>query len=156
MESGPALGHTGSMKKTMRLRRLAFVLGLGALSLGGAGAYADVDGVEVSTGHPWSQIKGDTYDKRAHFSAGATVMVAKLDEQIKELKAKRAGMTTDTKDWDFAMKEVDDSRELLASRASDAANATTPEIWTDAKDNVGEAWQRSQIAVDRMNSTRTS
>jgi hypothetical protein len=34
--------------------------------------------------------------------------------------------------------------------------ATTPETWNDAKEKIGEAWHRSQLAVDKMNSTRTS
>jgi hypothetical protein len=83
-------------------------------------------------------------------------MSAKLDAQISELKAKRAGLTTDTKDWDFAMKEVDDSRALLTDRMNTLGKATTPETWNDAKDKIGEAWHRSQLAVDKMNSTRTS
>jgi hypothetical protein len=145
------------MKKLLRLQRLAFVLGFGALALANTDAVvAGVDGVELSASHLWSHIKGDNYDKRAHFANGANLMLAKLDEQIGELKAKRAVMTTDTKDWDFAMKRVQASRVLLAGRVDNAVNATTPETWGDAKDNVGEAWHSSQLAVDNMNSTRTS
>ena len=65
-------------------------------------------------------------------------------------------MTSDTKDWDFAMKEVAESRVLLTGRISDLAAAATPESWADAKEKVGEAWKRSQIAVDNMKSTRTT
>ncbi len=65
-------------------------------------------------------------------------------------------MTTDTKEWDFAMKEVEECRMLLKGRIEDLAKAMTPEVWTDAKDKIGEAWKRSQLAVDKMNSTRTS
>jgi hypothetical protein len=83
-------------------------------------------------------------------------MLAKLDQQIAELKAKRAAMTSDTSEWDFNMKEVDDSRVLLKGKINDVVKATTPEAWSDAKDKLGEAWRRSQLAVDKMNSTRTT
>lgn len=65
-------------------------------------------------------------------------------------------MTTDTKDWDFAMKEVEGSRVLLTGRMNELKAVATPEAWPDAKDKIGEAWKRSQLAVDNMNSTRTS
>jgi hypothetical protein len=146
------------MKTILGFRQaaLVFALGLGALALAGTRAIAGVVGAEPSTGHLWSDIKGDTYDQRDHFAAGARRLSARLDEQIQELRAKRAAMTTDTKEWDFTMKEVEESRVLLTGRIDDLAKAATPEAWVDAKDKVGEAWKRSQFAVDKMNSTRTS
>jgi hypothetical protein len=143
------------MNTAPHLRTLALALGLAAFALASTHAYA-VDAAEPSTDRLWSAIKGDTYDQRAHFADGATRMLIKLDSQISELRAKRAAMTTDTKDWDFDMKEVDDSRVMLAGNMNDLAQATTPEIWADCKDKVGVAWKRSQLAVDKMNSTRTS
>ncbi len=121
-----------------------------------AHSVAGVDGAQQPTDQLWSDIKGDHYDQRAHFSRGVDKMLAKLDEQIRALKAKRTAMTTDTSDWDFNMKEVDDSRVLLTGLISDLAQATTPETWTDVKEKIGDAWKRSQIAVDKMNQTRTS
>jgi hypothetical protein len=144
------------MKTLLQLGRLAFALGLVAVSPAGTRALASVDGVDTSTDHLWSDIKADTYDQRDHTEKGADRMIAKLDQQIRELKAKRAAMTTDTKDWDLAMKEVDDSRVLLVGTTSDLKAATTPETWIDARDKLGAAWKRSQLAVDNMNSTRTS
>jgi hypothetical protein len=144
------------MKTIPGIRQVAFALGLGVFALAGNHAVAGVAGVEPSTGHLWSDIKGDTYDQRDHFAAGANRLTAKLNEQIEELRAKRAAMTTDTKEWDFAMKEVEECRMLLAGRIQDLAKATTPEAWSDVKDKIGEAWKRSQLAVDKMNSTRTS
>jgi hypothetical protein len=144
------------MKTMLPLRQMAFGLGCCALALVGTRAFGAIDGVEPTPIHLWSEIKGDTYAERAHFAAGVDKMSAKLDAQISELKAKRAGLTTDTKDWDFAMKEVDDSRALLTDRMNTLGKATTPETWNDAKEKIGEAWHRSQLAVDKMNSTRTS
>ncbi len=89
-------------------------------------------------------------------SQRASSASARLDRQISVLKAKRAGMTTGTKEWDFAMKEVDDSRSFLTSRMSELAQTTTPDTWAAAKDRIGEAWTRSQLAVDKMNATVTS
>ncbi|MGA2018266.1 MAG: hypothetical protein ABSH26_15070 [Opitutaceae bacterium] len=144
------------MKTILGFRQIALALGFGALVLGGNRVVAEVVGAEASTGHLWSDIKGDTYDQRDHFAAGANRLTAKLDDQIQELRAKRAAMTTDTKEWDFAMKEVEECRMLLKGRIEDLAKATTPDAWADAKDKIGEAWKRSQLAVDKMNSTRTS
>jgi hypothetical protein len=146
------------MNTMPRLRRLALALALAVAALASAGprAVASIDGVDTSTDQLWAAIKGDTYDQRAHFADGANRMLAKLDEQIQALKAKRAAMTTDTTDWDIAMKEVDGSRVLLAGRMNELAKTTTPETWADVKDKVGDAWKRSQLAVDNMNSTRTS
>lgn len=156
MESGAPAHYIIYMKTILRIGRLAFALGSCAIALAGIQAYAEVNGVDPSSDHLWTDIKGDTYSLRAHFANGTQRMAARLDEQVGELKAKRSGMTTDTKDWDFAMKEVEDSRALLADRINSLGKATTPETWEDAKEKVGEAWHRSQLAVDKMNSTRTS
>jgi hypothetical protein len=135
--------------------RLLGLLALGLLSFPVTRALA-VEGAPPASGQLWDDIKDDTYDRRAHFSAGVNRLSAKLDDQIRELRGKRANMTTDLKDWDFTMKEVDECRALLSGRMDDLAKATTPDTWADAKDKIGEAWQRSQAAVDKMNATRTS
>ena len=156
MESAAPAPYIVRMKTILRVGRLAFALGACVIALAGIRAYAEVNGVDPSSDHLWTDIKGDTYSLRAHFANGAARMAARLAEQVGDLKAKRSGMTTDTKDWDFAMKEVEDSRDLLADRINSLGKAVTPETWEDAKEKVGEAWHRSQIAVDKMNSTRTS
>ncbi len=115
-----------------------------------------IAGSDGTTAPTWVDIKNDAYEQRAHFAAGADRLSAWLDREIAMLKAKRAPMTTDTKDWDLAIKEVDESRSSLTSRITDLKNATTPDAWIAAKDWVGEAWKRSQLAVDKMNSTVTS
>jgi hypothetical protein len=38
----------------------------------------------------------------------------------------------------------------------DLAQATKPETRADANGKIGDAWKRSQIAVDKMNQTRTT
>ena len=156
MESKAPELYSGCMKTILRFRQLAIVLGSCALSLVGVRAFAGVNGVDPTTDRLWTDIKGDTYIERAHFAKGVDKMSARLDEQLGELRAKRAGMTTDTKDWDFALKEVEESRALLTDRMSNLPKATTPETWEDAKEKIGEAWHRSQLAVDKMNATRTS
>ncbi len=151
------------MNTTLCMGRTRIALGLLAAAVVGipsrAPAQAQVVTVSGSDGTAataWVEIKNDTYEQRAHFTAGVERLSARLDRQISILKAKRAGMTTGTKEWDFAMKEVDDSRSFLTSRMSELAHTTTPETWTDAKDRIGEAWTRSQLAVDKMNATVTS
>jgi hypothetical protein len=144
------------------LGRLGLVLGLVTLSAAGLATRASaadvvaISGSDGTTSPAWTDIQNDTYDQRAHFASGVSQLSARLNEEIRQLKAKRAGMTTDLKDWDFAMKDVLDSRDLFTSRAMELSKTTTPEAWSDAKDKVGEAWKRSQLAVDKMNTTITS
>ena len=144
------------MNSVLRAGSLAVALGLAALAPLATRAVAQVDGVEASANHPWTDIKNDTYEQRAHFADGTGRMMAKLDREISELRAKRAKMTTDTSDWDFLMKDVDDSRALLVGRIGDLSKATTPETWADAKDKLGEAWHRTRLALDNMHTTVTS
>ena len=116
-------------------------------------AVPNQDGMAAPT---WIDIKGDTYAQRAHFASGVERLSSFFDKQIALLKAKRAKMTTDLKDWDFAMKEVDESRSFLTSRMTELAHAASPEAWASAKEKIAEAWERSQAAVDKMNTTVTS
>jgi hypothetical protein len=111
---------------------------------------------EQTADQSWADLKGDTYDQRDHFLAGANRLSARLDDQIRALKAKRANMTTDLADWDLAMRDVDESRSLLTGRISEVKQATTPDTWTAARDNVGDAWTKAEAAVDKMHTTVTS
>ena len=148
------------MKASLLLGRLGLSIGLAAAgAFLSPRAYSEVvaiAGSDGTTSPGWTDIEGDAYEQRAHFAAGADRLSARLDDQIKFLKAKRAGMTQDIKDWDLAFKEVDDSRQLLTSRITEIKKVTTLEGWADCKDKVGEAWKRSQLAVDKMNATVTS
>jgi hypothetical protein len=149
----------------MNLAKYAFRSALGPLVLmvslfaalpKGNAQVVTIAGSDGTTAPDWVAIKADAYEQRSHFAAGAARLSAKLDEQINLLKAKRAGMTKDLNDWDFAMKEVDAGRALLTSRMTDVSQATTPETWADARDKFGEAWRASQLAVDKMHTTVTS
>jgi|GEM_PF-1102356 hypothetical protein len=147
--------------KTCSMGRLVLALGFVALSalVGVSRAPAQtapISGSDGDTAPPWAQIRNDTYAQRAHFSEGVSRLSNRLDRQIGLLKAKRATMTTDTKDWDFAMKEVMEARSYLSSRMDELSKTTTEETWNAAKDHIGEAWKRSQLAVDKMNATITS
>lgn len=149
------------MNATSSARRLCLALGLASVLVPGlvSPGYCQVvpaaaaDGTSVPK---WSDIKNDTYDQRAHFAVGVRRLTERLDQQIALLNAKRTSMTTDLKDWDFAMKEVVESRSFLISRTTELGKATSPEAWTDAKEKVGEAWNRAFLALDKMNSTVTS
>jgi hypothetical protein len=142
-------------------RRLGLALGLLAALAGGLSSVGFSQNVlaatpEAATGAHWSDIKSDTYDQRAHFATGVTRLTARLNDEISQLNAKRATMTTDTKDWDFAMKDVMESRDLFVSRATEISKTTTPEAWSDAKDKLGEAWHRAREALDKMHTTVTT
>lgn len=105
----------------------------------------------------WNDIKNCTYDMRATFFAGLKQLEAKVDSQIDELKTRRAAMTsaTDTKAWDFAMKEMADSRSFLKSVGEELGKASV-DTWNQQKEAVGRAWERSQAAYDKVKSSVSS
>ena len=103
----------------------------------------------------WMAIKDLTYGQRADFLAGAAALENMVVGQISELNARRAVMTADTKDWDFAMKELNDSRSYFKSMIDEAGRAT-PESWDQEKDKVGMALQRAQAAVEKVRMSTTS
>ena len=149
------------MIPVLRARNVGLALGLAAalLPVCAFGADATPPTPVAPTAAPlarWSDIKGDTYAQRSHFADGARLLLARLDGEIAPLNAKRAGMITDTKDWDFAMKEVNNCRGLLVDRIGELAQATTPEAWAHVKDEVDLAWHRAILAIDKMTSTVTS
>ena len=105
----------------------------------------------------WAEIKDLTFDQREQFFAGLKRLQARVDAQITELTAKRAAMpsTADTKDWDFNMKEMGDSRSYLNGMADEIAKAT-PETWAQEKDKVNHAWTRTQDAYDKVRTSTTA
>jgi hypothetical protein len=104
----------------------------------------------------WADIENDTYDQRAHFIAGYKKMEARVDDQVKKLRAKRATMTgtTSTEDWDFAMKEEENARDDLRSIGDELAQAT-PENWGQERAKAGRAWVRTQDAYDKVKTSTT-
>lgn len=117
----------------------------------------------VSTSSPnvpsnlWTDIKDYTYDQRAKFFPGLELMQNKVDAQVAELTARRAAMnsTVNTKDWDFAMKEMVDARAYLKS-TGEVLEKATPETWQQEKEKVGQAWVRTQEAYAKVKSSTTS
>ena len=105
----------------------------------------------------WADIKDCTYDMRAQFFAGFTRLEARVDDQIRRLTARRAAMTstTDTREWDFAMKEMGDARTYLKSMGAELRTAT-PETWNQQKETVGRAWVRTQAAYDAVKTSTTN
>ena len=105
----------------------------------------------------WADIKDCTYDMRAPFFSGLKQLEARVDGQVSELTARRAAMksTADTKDWDFAMKEMENARSALMSMGEDLSKAS-PETWAQQKDKVGLAWVRTQEAYGKVKSSMTS
>lgn len=104
----------------------------------------------------WLAIKDYTYDQRSSFVSGASSLQSMLAAQVAELNRKRASMpSSDDKDWDFAMKEMNDSQAYLKSMIDEAARAT-PDTWGQEKDKVDQAWQRAQEAFDKVKVTTTT
>jgi hypothetical protein len=105
----------------------------------------------------WADIKDCTYDMRAQFFEGMDRLEARVDREIGRLTARRAIMksTANTKDWDFAMKEMESARSSLKSMGEELRKAS-PETWDQVKDKVGQAWVRTQDAYDKVKSSMTS
>jgi hypothetical protein len=105
----------------------------------------------------WSEIKDCTYGTRTVFFAGLARLEARVDDQIRELIAKRATMDgkTSTQDWDFAMKEMENARTNLKSMGEEL-NKASSETWEQQKDKVGQAWARTQEAYGKVKSSTTS
>ena len=104
----------------------------------------------------WADIKDDAYDRRAHFTAGLKGLESSVNVQITALNAKRASLpaATDTREWDFAMKEMGDARSYLKSIGEELEKAT-PGTWAQAKERVAQAWVRSQAAYGNVMSSTT-
>jgi hypothetical protein len=104
----------------------------------------------------WSDIKDCTYETRDQFFAGLPRLESRVDDQIRELTAKRATMDgkTNTQDWDFAMKEIENARTNLRSMGEELHKAS-PETWAEQKDKVGQAWVRTQEAYGKVKASTT-
>jgi hypothetical protein len=155
------------------LLRLPLVLGVAAFSLG-ALSLAGKDGARhptllakladrdvatealAASPEAWSTIKDFTYEKRGDFTAVFARLQARLDDDIRILNAKRAMMTNDTKNWDFAMKELNNARADVQSKVTELSKAITPETWLEARDRLGVAWDRAQLATRNVKASTTS
>lgn len=116
-------------------------------------AIAATDALAAST---WASIKDATYDGRTLFVAGVANMEAELDNQITALTQKRAALasSTDTTNWDLAMKELETARVALKSSGAELSKATA-DTWSQAKDKVNQAWIRTQDAVAKVKASTT-
>ena len=119
-----------------------------------------VVGADVSTGiavAKWTDIDGLTYELRGPFATGVKRLEAQVDLQIAALVRKRATMTriSETRDWDFAMKEMNDSRSYLKS-SGEEMNTATPETWLQHKEKIGQAWLRTQNAFEKVKASTTN
>ena len=112
--------------------------------------------IVVAAPASWDAISGLTFEQRADFVAGVLRMEGQLDGQINVLKAKRATMTTDTKDWDFAMSVMSDARSYLQSMAAEVGAVTTPDTWNEEKEKVHQAWLKAQDAYDKVRTSTTN
>jgi len=104
----------------------------------------------------WDEIKSLGFSKRVEFEAGGARLLAKVEAQVGELKAKRASMKADPTAWDFAMKEMEDARVYFESMLAEVKAATIESTWSDRKEKSGLAWERTQIAFRKVKSSTTS
>jgi len=141
---------------------LAAIFTTGFAAVPAAGEASALPAVEAAGGSNaasarWSDIKDCPFDLRARFFTGLEQLEARVDGQYNELTVKRAAMTsaTDTKNWDFAMKEMGDARSYLRSVGNELRKASV-ETWAQQKETVGQAWVRTQAAYDKVKSSTTN
>jgi hypothetical protein len=137
----------------MKTARLIFGLLAATLPLSVSRAEAPTT---AATTDPWDSIKEYTYQNRAEFVAGAKRLLAKIDEEIRQLNAKRASLPeTSVKDWDFAMKELNEAQAYLKFTISSLDEASS-ETWAEAKNRVAEAWKRATDACSKVKASTTT
>ncbi len=127
-----------------------------APALGGPFMLSSVSVAEVTSAQ-WTDIKDITYENRQSFFSGLKRLQAKVDFQINELVAKRATMDgiVETQDWDFAMKEMENSRSYLRSMGEEATSANV-DTWNQIKAKVEQAWLRTQAAYGKVKGSTTT
>lgn len=108
-----------------------------------------------ATAPRWQDLERHTYANRDQFIEGVNRLEEKVEEQVDEVKARREAITSvpstaDSKTWDASMKELNDSRSYLKSMSKEAANATE-DTWRQKQEKVGQAWERTQKAYDKVN-----
>lgn len=118
--------------------------------------FANVVDPQVASAQ-WSDIKDVPYASRASFFTGLKRLQARVDQQVRELTAKRALMdgNAETQDWDFAMKEMENARAYLRSTGEEATTADV-DNWEQKKEKVGLAWTRTQDAYSKVQLSTTS
>ncbi len=104
----------------------------------------------------WVDLDRHGFAARDLLLAGIKQLGRQVDDQVAALKAQRAAMAagTDTRDWDFAMKEMDDARSYLRSMG-DAMVKADAATWDQQKAKVGLAWERTQDAYGKVKSSTT-
>jgi hypothetical protein len=105
----------------------------------------------------WTDIKEHAHDRRTEFFAGLKRLEARLQGQTAELVAKRATMNgaTDTREWDFAMKELEAAQSYFIAVGAEITKASR-ETWDQEKDKVGRAWVSTQDAYAKVKRSTTS
>ncbi|WP_414662914.1 hypothetical protein [Horticoccus sp. 23ND18S-11] len=104
-----------------------------------------------SAGVTWASLRSSDFEARSRFLAGFKQLEARADEQMNELSNKRAAMASnaDTRNWDFAMKEMNDARSDLRFMGEEMAKATA-QTWDQQKEKAGVAWLRCRTAYDKV------
>lgn len=105
----------------------------------------------------WADLQEIPYDRRARFFAGVAGLESTVAAQVRELVAQRAALTglTDTREWDFAMKEMESARSYLTSVGT-AAGKAGRDLWDQEKAKVGRAWVSTQDAYGKVKSSTTA
>ena len=106
----------------------------------------------------WADLKNYSFDQRDLLLAALKPLLARVDEQVDQLKAKRAILMkndVDLTDWDFAMKEMSNARSYLAGMAQ-ALGQARRENWDEQKGRLGRAWERTQAAYAKVRASTTS
>jgi hypothetical protein len=111
--------------------------------------------VNPDAANSWSNMKDLPFEQRSTFIAGLNRLEGIVDTEIGSLNARRASMTTDTKDWDFAMKGLVDDQTYLKSM-NDEVSKVESENWIQERERVEAAWQNTQDAYAKVLQSTTA
>ncbi len=101
----------------------------------------------------WAEIKNHTYAARSEFLAGLTRLAARVDGQINALSANRTAQNASNRD--FAILQMNSAR-VQFKNMGEAMNRATPENWDRLKEQVAQAWARTQKFYLLGNTSTTS
>jgi hypothetical protein len=98
----------------------------------------------------WDDVKEATYAQRLALRDRLRAVMSRVDIKIQEWELRRQGLTGEARATaDTTLAELRDARNWVIREVDDLNNAT-PETWTTAKTQVGNAWQRVKSSYNRL------
>jgi Skp family chaperone for outer membrane proteins len=97
----------------------------------------------------WNELRSYTFERRGEFNSSLNAMSSKVDAEIATLKSKASGANADNKQE--ALKEVQKAKAEFDGKAA-ALGRASQQQWEESREEVAEAWERLQSALQRARS----